>query len=129
MEFKNESIKIAYKLLHDTLFLLLLAFAVLLISDGLLPGLISSYFSFTKLTLLVFANLAALIYLGKKNDFLFADFDIKHSKLVFLLVTAAFFLLGNSMLKFSYWENIIIIFSTLAIFYFFHKIIFTSQDK
>lgn len=129
MEFKNDSVKIAYKLLHDTLFLLLLAFAILLISDGLLPGILTSHFSFTKLTLLISANLAVLIYLGKKNDFLFADFNTKHSKLAFLFVAAAFFLLGNSMLKFSYWENTIITFATLTIFYFFYKIIFVSRDR
>lgn len=127
MEFKNNTLKIAYKLLTDTLILLLAALGIWLVSDGVLPGLVSAHFSFTKLTLLIFANLAALIYLGRKNQLTFSAFDFRRSKSAFLLVVFSFFLLGNSLLKFSYWENIIITFSLLAIFYFFYQSLFTPE--
>lgn len=128
MGFKTDS-KIVYKLLHDTLFLLLLVFAVLLLSEGILPGFISSYLSFTKLTLLIFANVAALIYLGRKNGFLFSGFHIRQSRLAFLFIALSFLLLGNAMLKFSYWENLAITFTAFYIFYYFYKVFLPSQTK
>lgn len=127
MELKNETLKMVQKLLHELLFLLLLVLFVMLFSDGALPGLISSYFSFTKLIAIIFANLAALVYLNKKNNITFAAFNFRHSKSAFVLIVFSFILIGNSLLKFNYWENIIITFSLFVIFYFFHKNIFASE--
>jgi len=125
MEYRNNINKIAYKLLTDVLVLLLLAFVLLMVSDGLLPGIIfSSHVSFTKLILLIFATLGALTFLGKGKSYPHPDFNLRQSRLVFVLIALSFLLIGNSMLKFSYFQNTIIIFATLAIFYYLYNIIF-----
>jgi len=128
MEYKNNIIKVAYKLLNDVLVLLLLAFLLLMVSDGLLPGIISSHLSFAKLILLIFTTLGAIIFLGKRSSYLYPDFNLKQSRLVFALVAISFLVIGNSMLKFSYFQNILITSLTLAIYYYLYKIIF-SQPK
>lgn len=123
----NNIIKIAYKLLNEALLLLLLIYGLILIAEGILPGLITSHLSFMKLTFVIFANLGAIIYLGKKNDFMYAGFNIKHSKMVFILVALSFLLIGNSLLKFNLLENLTITLVSLSIFYYFYKAIFSTD--
>ncbi|GBE16728.1 hypothetical protein BMS3Abin15_00550 [bacterium BMS3Abin15] len=123
----NNIVKITYKLLNETLLLLLLIYGLILIAEGVIPGFVTSHLSFMELTLVIFANLGAIIYLGKKNDFLYADFDIKHSKMIFVLVALSFLLIGNSLLKFNLLENLVITLVSLSIFYYFYKIIFMEK--
>ena len=94
-----------------------------------MPGIVSSHFSFTKLTLIIFANLGAIIYIGAKNEFLYEDFDAKKSRLVFILVAFAFLMLGNSLLKFNYFANLVITISTLLIAFYLHRVIFQEESK
>lgn len=121
MAINNNVVKIIYKLLNEILLLLLLAYGALLISDGLIPGFVTSHFSFLKITIAVFIALGATMYLGKTFNFLHADFDKRHSKMVFILIVLSFLLVGNALLKFSLPENLIITFTTSAIFYYFYK--------
>lgn len=117
-----------YKIFNDTLFLLIIAFILLLMAEALLPGFSLSYLSFTKLVLLIFANLGVLIYLGKKNNIQFSEFDIKKNKLWLAFFLIFFlFLLIRALYKFSILEIIIIIITSLAILYFLFKINFEKS--
>jgi hypothetical protein len=109
-----------YKILNDTLFLLLIAYALLLIADSLIPGFISNIFSFTRMTLLVFANLGLVIYLGKINNVSFPVLEIKKNKL-WLIVSLILFtlLIVRALYKFSVWEIVVIVISSLAILLLF----------
>lgn len=111
-----------YKIFNDTLFLLLIAYALLLIADSLIPGFISNLFSFTRMTLLVFANLGLVIYLGKMNNISFPALEIKKNKL-WLTFFLIFFisLIARALYKFSVWEIIIIVITSLAILYYFYR--------
>lgn len=113
---------IAYKLLTDILFLLLAVYFFLLVSEAVLPGFVSARLSFTKLTLLVLADLAAIAYLGKKNNFIQEDSEIKNKKLIFIFAFLFAALAANSLLKFGVAENLIITLSALAILFYFFKI-------
>jgi hypothetical protein len=119
---------IIYKLGTDILFLLLLVFAMLLFSEGVLPGFLSNSLSFTRITIILFINLGLLIYIGKKENYLFSGFtQIKNGLSIFLAIFAAV-LIAASMLKFQVWEIIIMTAASIIILYYFYKIIFTSQD-
>lgn len=112
-----------YKIFNDTLFLLLIAYALLLIADSLIPGFISNLFSFTRMTLLVFANLGLVIYLGKRNGVSFSAPESKKNKLWLIFFLIFFlFLLIRALYKFSVWEIVIIVISSLAILYYLYKI-------
>ena len=55
---------IIYKLLSDLLFLLLLFFALALVVDGLIPGIVSTHISFLKIICFIAGNLIALYAVG-----------------------------------------------------------------
>lgn len=126
---KKDSLLLAYKLLYDLLLLLLLTFTGTLIAEGLLPGLVSSKISFSKLTLSLILTLALIVWLGKKLDITYSQIKINKSKILPLLVMLSFLLIGNSLLKFSFWENIIITLSTLFAFFLFFELFYSSEDQ
>jgi len=119
-----------YKIFNDTLFLLLLAYALLLIADSLIPGFISTIFCFARMTLLVFANLGLVIYLGKINNVSFSALEIKKNKLWLAFFLVFFiFLLVRALYKFSVWEIVIIVISSLAILYFIFMYVIPSEAE
>jgi hypothetical protein len=119
-----------YKIFNDTLFLLIVAFALLLLADGLIPGFAGSYFSFNKIILLIFINLGAVIYLGKKNGVSFSPLDIKKNKLWLAAFVIFFtFLLIRALYKFSVWETVIIVISSLVILYLIFRHVIPSEAE
>lgn len=119
---KNELL-LAYKLLHDLLSLLLLTFAGILIAEGLLPGLISSKIGIGKLMIFIIIVLATIAWLGKNLDLTYAKIKINKNKILPPVILLSFLLIGNSLLKFTLWENLIITLATLFIFFLIYEII------
>ncbi|PJA88486.1 MAG: hypothetical protein CO139_02850, partial [Candidatus Moranbacteria bacterium CG_4_9_14_3_um_filter_36_9] len=50
---KNNILKVIYKLTNDLLFLILLLFGFILLTDGILPGLATRYVAYLDLTLIL----------------------------------------------------------------------------
>ncbi len=119
---------ISYKLLHDALFLLLISFIAMLIAEGVLPGIISSHISLTKVALAIFLIIGATIFIGKNLNIAYQNLAIKKNKLLPVLILLAFLLVGNSLMKFAFWENIIITLVILFLFFLFYQLIF-ENDK
>lgn len=124
----SSNLLIAYKLLHDLLALLLLTIAGIFVLDGLLPGLASSRISFGKIFLLLLANIYFIIFLGEKLQINYPTKKINKHKILPFLILFAFLIIGNSLLLFTLWQNIIITLVTLFIFYLFHELFFISKD-
>ncbi|EKE20085.1 MAG: hypothetical protein ACD_8C00056G0010 [uncultured bacterium] len=116
-----------YKLLHDGLFLILLTFAGLLFSDALLPGLVTNKISFTKITLFLVAVMTLIGFLGKKLSISYPQKKANKNRLLPVIVLFSFLLIGNSLLKFTLWQNIIITLTTLFIFFLFYELIFHHE--
>ncbi|MDD5396430.1 MAG: hypothetical protein PHW24_00020 [Candidatus Moranbacteria bacterium] len=134
MRIKNISISketflIIYKLLFDALLLACLTFGGALLAEGLLPGIISSKISFTNITVSLIAILAAIIYLGKNLDITYDQAKLHKGKVLSALVFFSFLLIGNSMLKFTLWENIVITLTTLLFFFLFYELLFASEAE
>lgn len=129
IHFNKNILLIAYKLLHDALLLVLLAFSATLVADALLPGLITSKVSFGKITLILVATVGSIIYLGKVLSISYPQKKINKNKILPALILFSFLLIGNSMLKFTFWENIIITLATLFIFFLFYELIFSSEEE
>jgi hypothetical protein len=109
-----------YKILGDILFLLLISYSLLLISEGVMPGLVTAHLSFTKLTLIIFAVLGAIIYIGKSNNLTF-ELDNKKSALICGLGILVIMLVINSLLKFTPIEIGIITVATVAVIYYLYN--------
>jgi hypothetical protein len=134
MRIKNISIKketflIIYKLLYDSLLLACLTFGGALLIEGLLPGMLAGKVSFTRIVVAIIAILAAIIYLGKNLDITYEQAKLHKGKALSALVLFSFLLIGNSLLKFSLWENIIITLTTLLVFFLFYELIFNSEAE
>jgi len=113
----------SYKILNDILALLLVSFALLLIIEGVMPGLASAHMSFTRLLLIIFAALGMIIYLGKINEIKF-EVENKKTVLFYGLIIFAIILIVNSILKFDWWEiAIITIVSVFLLYYLYENII------
>jgi hypothetical protein len=126
--FSKNTLLITYKILHDALFLLLMSFIAMLVAEGALPGIISSHISFTRVVVAILLVLLLIILIGKKFQLVYATPVIKKNKLLPVLVFFAFLLIGNSLLKFALWKNIVITLSTLFLFFLFYQIIFESKN-
>lgn len=126
---QKNKIMIAYKLLHDTLLLLLLSFVAILTAEGALPGLVSSHISLARLVIIILIVLGTIILIGRKFKISYESPNIKKGCLLPILVLFAFLLIGNSLLKFAFWENLIITLTTLFLFFLFYQIIFSSENK
>jgi hypothetical protein len=119
---------ITYKLLYDALLLLLVSFIAMLVAEGALPGLVSSHISFSKIILVIFLVLGGIIFIGSKFHLIYEKPDIKKNKLLPVLILFTFLLIGNSLLKFALWENMIITLATLFFFFLFYQLIFGSKN-
>ncbi len=112
-----------YKIFNDILVLLLLSYAMLLIAEGIMPGLISAYLSFTRLTLLLFAVLGSVLYLGKLNNISF-EFENKKTALLYGLIIFSILLIINSLLKFTWLEIGIITTASIVLLIYLNKNLF-----
>jgi len=117
---------IAYKLLNDVLFLLLIFFTASLIADGLIPGIISNHVSFTRIIFLVVFNLAAIYFLGNLLSVNSTEEKTDKKTFVFLSAIAAL-LIFNSLLKLNLFLSIFISIAALAVGYFIYKNIFEGD--
>ena len=124
---QKSNIMIAYKLLHDALLLLLLSFVAILVAEGALPGLVSSHISLTRLVIIILIVLGAIIIIGRNFQISYEKPNIKKSRLLPVLILFAFLLIGNSLLKFAFWENLIMTLATLFLFFLFYQIIFDQK--
>lgn len=126
--FSKNTLLVAYKLLHDVLLLLLMSFMAVLIAEGALPGIVSAHISFTFIVIVILLVLLLIILIGKKFQLTYSPPIIKKNKLLPVLILFAFLLVGNSLLKFALWENMVITLSTLFLFFLFYQTIFNPKN-
>lgn len=112
-----------YRIFNDILVLFLLSYAMLLVAEEIMPGLVSAYLSFTRLTLLVFAVLGSIIFLGKLNNIIF---ELKNKKTALFcgLIAFSILLIINSLLKFTWWEIGVITSTSIALIFYLNKNLF-----
>jgi hypothetical protein len=122
-KFDGNWVLVFYKLLHDALFLLLIAFGGLLLADGILPGFIDPYLSLTKMVLVIFAICAAIFHIHKHKK-LPVNESFKNKKMLIGLIVFLTALIVNSLLRFDPWEILIITTATLLILFYLFKVIF-----
>ncbi len=119
----SNKLLIVYGLLGDlSKFSLYLSLALLLL-ENLLPGFISTHFSFFRWSILLSFLIVLISFLGKKLSLSFSEnkFGIVLASFVLFYIFINLFLVN---LKFTFRENLVIAFSGLAITFLFYKSFF-----
>jgi len=114
---------LAYKLLYDAIFLVLLVAFVSFIAQTIIPGLLSAHLSTLRIFVILIVLLMLTSLLGRKLDIAYTSKSAssKKSPRAALSVIFLFLLVGDSMLKFSLWQNLIITLGTVAIAFLLYK--------
>ncbi len=119
-----------YKFLHDLLFLWLVIFFALLVSESILPGFLTSHLSFTKAIIILFALIAVVAYIGKRNNITYnlpKGKEIIKNKFVLLLFLIAVALIASAQQGMGIFEIIITTVSTIAIFILLYNTLFFEE--
>lgn len=104
----HSALLVSYKLLHDTLFLLLISFALLITLNGMLPEFFLQGAFFVKIILLLMGNIAAIAFLGKKLDINYAPSKIRKNLFIPFLLIFGFLAIGNALLKLKFLDNLLL---------------------
>lgn len=122
--------KVAYKLTHDALFLLLAFFLGTLILEGMLPGIISDHIGTYKIIFLIALNIAAIGILWKKIGNVLprapANKNSSH-KIIGATIFIFILLILNSLIRLKLFFVPLFIFLIAASIYFSYKVIFEKE--
>lgn len=125
--FGDDNLIIVYKLLADVLFLSLLFFALSLVAEGILPGIVTSHVGFSKIVIFIFFLLVIYYFLGRevgksiKTKNIFAK---RNKKTVITLLIISALLIFNIQLKLNLFLNIFVSLVIIATGYFVYRMIF-----
>jgi len=111
---------IIFKLLNDLLVLLTLFFFVLVVADGILPGIISNYYDPATVVLLVLANILLISFLEKKIGLKLEQKSNKKTAIFLLFVLIL--LVSNTFFHLNIWLNIFLTLLSFLIGYFIYKV-------
>ena len=125
--FTKDALLIIYKLLHDVLFLLLFSFLGIIVAEGALPGLITSHIGLAKIAIAIVLVLGIIVLIGSRFQIIYEKPGLRKNKLLPAFILFSFILIGNSLLKFALWENMIITVVTILVFLLLYQLIFSEK--
>ncbi len=120
-----EKILIGYKLLHDSLFVLLVFFMLTLLAEGALPGIVSNHFGLYKIAILLMLNVLAILGISRKMKIAAektSNKKIVETRLIASLLIICALLLFNSLFKLNIFLNIFILITLFVTSYFLIKV-------
>lgn len=123
---ENKSLPVIFKLLHDTLFLLLLFFAASLLAESLLPGIISRHFSLARTVILLLGNVFLITLIGNVLQINSAP-KATNKKMIFVISFFGIILTLNGLLKINLLLNFSITLLAVGTVYLSYLII--TQEK
>ena len=127
---KKNLTAIAYMTANDALSLSLLAAFGSIIAEGLIPGFVSVHFPLAYVGILVIMLAALVQILGHKLDISYEISKIRHAIILPVLLTFSFLIMGNSLLKYPLWQNLLITLGILSASYIiFILFIFPVENK
>lgn len=127
---KKNIIIIAYMAANDALSLSLLVAFGSIIAEGLIPGFVSVHLPLAYVGILVIMLAALVQILGHELDISYEISKKRHAVILPVLLTFSFLIMGNSMLKYPLWQNLLITLGILSASYIlFTLFIFPVEDK
>ncbi|MEI6587840.1 MAG: hypothetical protein WCO05_02735 [Candidatus Moraniibacteriota bacterium] len=129
---KRETATIIYKLLHDSLFMLLVFFILTLIAEAVLPGIIISHIGFSKIIIIILFNVFLLRIFAKKITPEKVSVNTSPQKKESKKIIISFILLGallifNSQLEMNVFLNLFFLLACLGIGYLSYQILFHEE--
>ena len=120
---------VAYKILNDSLFLILLFFVLAVLAESFLPGLITFHFRFYKIVLLLAANLIGLYYVSyliqeKSTTLENLERAKPNKKTLLALLLVSFIILANTFFRLNILVSLVLVASIYAIGYFLYRVLF-----
>ncbi len=119
-QINRQNLIVIYKILHDSLLVLLIFFVLALIAEGLLPGIISNHFALYKIALLLLVNVLAITGLQKITGA--HEEDVINKKIAGSLFFILALLIFNSLFKLNIFLNLFILIFIFATVYFIFKV-------
>jgi len=120
LKLNQNSIIIIYKLLVDLLFIILFFFALTLLAEGLIPGIVSTHISFSRIIILSFLNIFAIYFVGNFSKINIAPQKTNKKTTIFMAVFGII-LVFNSMLKLNLILALTILFLIIISSYLIYK--------
>jgi hypothetical protein len=127
--FKNKNLQLlGYKILYDINFVVIITALFSVIAEAIIPGFLSAHLSLLRIFLVLFFLILLHGYLGEKLKIEYAQKTSKKSASAALSLMFLFLIIGNSMLKFALWQNLIITLSTIAIAFLLYRTIISPKE-
>ncbi|HAT73767.1 MAG: hypothetical protein US30_C0004G0135 [Candidatus Moranbacteria bacterium GW2011_GWF2_36_839] len=120
LKLNQNSIIIIYKLLVDLLFIILFFFALTLLAEGLIPGIVSTHISFSRIIILSFLNIFAIYFVGNFSKINIAPQKTNKKTTIFMAVFGII-LVFNSLLKLNLILALTILFLIIISSYLIYK--------
>lgn len=127
---EKDSAIIIYKTLHDVLFAELLFFAVAMLAEGAIPGIIISHIGFSKIVIAIAITMVAMSYfasLPKIRDLEFSGEKKRTKKMIFTFVFFAALIMFNGQFKMNIILNLSLIAISLLIGYFIFQVLLEEE--
>lgn len=121
---KNQKI-IAYKLLHDLLFVILFFFFFALLGEGMLPGIVASHIGLYKIAIGILAIVVAIEFLAQDLGLRVEQKMSKKTAIPLLVVLAA--LVINSLLRLDAYLIALILGLCAAIAFILYRLFFPTK--
>ncbi len=116
---------VAHKLSYDILFLTTISLICAIFLEAMLPGIVSQKNGFLAIFFVLFLSIFTVSKTGEKLEI---NSDAKqNNRLMPIILVISFILIGNSLLKFSLWGNLVITTLTIFIFFIIYHIIFPEK--
>ncbi len=129
LQLNKSAFAIIYKLLHDSLFMFVIFFALALIAEAVLPGIIVSHIGFSKIVIVILTNILLLQILAKKitPDQIIENAGAKNKsakKFIIPLLVLGALLIFNSQMEMNIFLNLFFILISGIIGYLSYRVLF-----
>lgn len=124
----KNALVIIYKLANDLLFIALAFLFLGMISDSLLPGIVSSRISFTRIILFISLNLLLIYFLANISG-IRLEKNRLNKKTALLLLSILILLIFNSLFKLNIILSLSILFLVGLSGYFIYKVVMEDKSE
>lgn len=125
-KFNRNILIVLYKVSYDTLFIFLIFFVLALISEILLPGIITSHFGMSKIITLILGNIFLITLLG--NHLKIENLNQKINKKIILGVSfLGILLILNNLKGVSFYLNLFLTTLSIGVVALFYQVIFQKD--
>jgi len=129
-KWERDAALIAYKALHDVLFVEIVFFAIAMFAEGVIPGIIISHIGFSKIVIAIALTMVVMSYFANLPEIKNLEFSgekKRTKKMVLAFVFFATVIMFNSQFKMNLILNLSLITISLLIGYFIFQVLLEDE--